>query len=62
MAFRKHWHWIWFAAIFWAALICYAQVYVGVHYPVDVLAGAAFGALTGWIYGLIYSRLYLKFS
>jgi len=62
MAFRRNWRWIWFAAIFWAAVICYAQVYVGVHYPVDVITGAAFGALVGWLYGLVYNRLYLKFS
>ena len=40
----KKWRWLWF----WAAIICYAQVYVGKHYPFDVLAGATFGTLTGW--------------
>jgi membrane-associated phospholipid phosphatase len=37
------WRWLWV----WAALICYAQVYVGKHYPFDVLAGAVVGTLTG---------------
>jgi undecaprenyl-diphosphatase len=32
------------AALSIAALICVARVAVGVHYPVDVLAGAALGA------------------
>ena len=32
---------------FWAALICYAQVYVGVHYPLDVICGAIIGILIG---------------
>ncbi|MGI4750458.1 MAG: phosphatase PAP2 family protein [Janthinobacterium lividum] len=62
MAFGQNWRWIWFFAVFWAALICYAQVYVGVHYPIDVLTGAAFGALVGLLYGLVYKRFYLKFS
>jgi len=31
----------------WAALIAYAQVYVGVHYPGDVLCGAILGVLIG---------------
>ena len=39
----KKWHWLWF----WAAAICYAQVYVGKHYPFDVLVGATIGFLTG---------------
>lgn len=40
----RKWPWLWA----WAALICYAQVYVGKHYPGDVLIGAILGALTGW--------------
>lgn len=39
----RKWRWLWI----WAAIICYAQVYVGKHYPFDVLAGAIFGMLTG---------------
>jgi membrane-associated phospholipid phosphatase len=31
----------------WAFFIAYAQVYVGVHYPLDVLGGAALGTLAG---------------
>ena len=62
LAFQRNWKWIWPFALIWAALICYAQVYVGVHYPVDVLAGAAFGAMVGGLFGLIYNRLYLKYS
>lgn len=36
------------ALLAWAASIAVAQVYVGVHYPGDVLAGALLGALLGW--------------
>lgn len=32
-----------------AALVCVARVYVGAHYPGDVLAGAAIGAGVAWI-------------
>lgn len=31
----------------WALFIGYAQVYVGVHYPLDVAGGAAIGTLAG---------------
>lgn len=39
----RKWTWL----FFWAALVCYAQVYVGKHYPFDVLVGAIVGTLTG---------------
>jgi undecaprenyl-diphosphatase len=37
----------WSLVFIWAAVICYAQVYVGVHYPSDVIAGALFGVIMG---------------
>jgi undecaprenyl-diphosphatase len=37
-----------------AAAIAYSRVYVGVHFPADVLAGAMVGALLSLIYFLIY--------
>ena len=38
--------WIYLAYV-WAFLIAYAQVYVGVHYPLDVLGGAVLGIIVG---------------
>ncbi len=32
-----------------ALTIAYTRVYVGVHYPLDVLAGAVLGFLVGWL-------------
>jgi undecaprenyl-diphosphatase len=50
----RKWPWLWL----WAALICYAQVYVGKHYPSDVLVGAVVGMLTG----LGISRLFVYWT
>jgi undecaprenyl-diphosphatase len=33
----------------WASVIAYSQVYVGVHFPSDVLVGGFLGMLFGWI-------------
>ncbi len=40
--------WIRPAAWVWASIIAFSQVYVGVHYPGDVLGGALVGILVGW--------------
>jgi undecaprenyl-diphosphatase len=29
----------------WAVIIAYSRVYLGVHYPLDVVAGAVWGSL-----------------
>ena len=40
----------WYNLLFvWAGIIAYSQVYVGVHYPSDVLVGAGIGILLGWM-------------
>ncbi|MGB0429738.1 MAG: phosphatase PAP2 family protein [Bacteroidia bacterium] len=42
----------------WAAVVSYAQVYVGVHYPVDVLVGGAIGSVIGIGVGLVYNKVF----
>ncbi|HMN33588.1 MAG: phosphatase PAP2 family protein [Chitinophagaceae bacterium] len=37
--------WVVPLALTWALLICFAQVYVGVHYPFDILGGAILGIM-----------------
>lgn len=45
----------WFAIAFgWSALVAYSRVYVGVHYPLDILAGAAVGVVVGWLVYQLY--------
>ena len=39
----------------WAGLISYAQVYAGVHFPTDVLAGAIDGTIIGYLAAIIFN-------
>lgn len=51
--------------LIWAALIGYSRIYLGVHYPGDVICGALFGAVTGWsVYKLfvVTDKKYLRNS
>ncbi len=43
--------------LIWASLIAYSRIYLGVHYPGDVIVGAAFGSLLGIIIFYFYKKL-----
>lgn len=48
---KKRWYSI--SIILWAGIISYSRVYLGVHYPADVIFGALLGSFIGWgIYNL----------
>ncbi|MFT3903660.1 MAG: phosphatase PAP2 family protein [Niabella sp.] len=42
----------------WALCIGYAQIYVGVHYPFDVLCGSLLGFVIGGAVGLLFNKKY----
>ena len=39
-----------------ASLVSYSRIYIGVHYPFDVISGVIFGTLCGYISYIIYRR------
>jgi undecaprenyl-diphosphatase len=46
----------WFTAvmIFWATLVSYSRIYLGVHYPGDIIGGAMLGMLCGYLVYLLF--------
>lgn len=51
--FYRRWKLIVPIVFLWALTISFAQVYVGVHYPLDVTFGALIGSLTGFMMAAI---------
>jgi undecaprenyl-diphosphatase len=43
---KKRWYTI--SIILWAIVVGYSRIYLGVHYPGDVICGSLLGALIGW--------------
>lgn len=48
LTMRSTYTWIWTIFI-WAILMTYTRIYLGVHYPGDILVGAMIGLMCGWI-------------
>jgi len=45
---------------FWALLVSYSRVYLGVHFPGDILGGAILGLFSAWVMVNIYYRFISK--
>jgi len=55
--------WLKNTLVFWAALVSYSRIYVGVHYPADILAGSFLGVFCGLMAfkGIMYIvKIYYK--
>jgi len=61
VTFRFGRKWIAWSLVIWALLVSYAQVYVGVHFPLDVCCGALIGIIigcfTGWLFNLKFKLI-----
>ncbi|MDR0938957.1 MAG: phosphatase PAP2 family protein [Mediterranea sp.] len=63
VAFLFRRHKLVFFIFFWALMNCYTRIYLGVHYPGDLLMGLIIGAFFGWIFTFVVYKLlnrYLK--
>jgi undecaprenyl-diphosphatase len=41
-------------------VISYSRIYLGVHYPADILFGALPGALLGYLFSMLYFKVLHK--
>ena len=52
---------IYFTLIF-ASLISYSRIYLGVHYPLDIIFGALFGMINGLVIYSVHERILKSFN
>ncbi|MCG8411171.1 MAG: phosphatase PAP2 family protein [Bacteroidales bacterium] len=51
----------WFILI-WALVVSYSRIYLGVHYPFDILCGAILGSIIGYLVYSLHQVLQRNFS
>lgn len=62
MLLRKWYPNLIFGLLFWAAFVAYSRIYLGVHYPLDIIAGMFFGSILGWAFYHLQHWFQKKFN
>ena len=61
MLFRKYYSWTWLIFL-WAAVVSYSRIYLGVHYPGDILLGGITGILAAYLVFHFYEWIHIKWG
>lgn len=61
LIFRNQYRWMLFALLVWAGLISYSRIYLGVHFPLDVICGAIMGLFLGYLAYRLYLWILQKY-
>ena len=43
-------------------VFAYSRIYLGLHFPLDIISGYVFGSLTGFLFYVIYNKITIRFS
>lgn len=60
LLFKKHYPKLFVFLLIWAVVVSYSRIYLGVHYPGDVITGMLIGAIFGYLFHLLRKYLTAK--
>lgn len=52
--------WFPYTIFVWAVLVSYSRIYLGVHFPIDILVGAFVGILLGVVFSMLAKKVINK--
>ena len=58
LLFRYRWYTVFL--MLWAMVNSYSRIYLGLHYPGDILGGALLGLFLGWLVFWIYKKVRIR--
>lgn len=53
---RKHYKYSYLLFLY-PLIFAYSRIYLGLHYPLDIISGYAFGNLTGWLFYFLFEKI-----
>jgi len=59
---RSKYKYLPYLMVVWAIAMGYSRIYVGVHYPLDVLSGMLFGAFSGFLFYKLFKYIQYRFE
>jgi len=54
--------WLTIVIFSWAILNSYSRIYIGVHYPGDIIGGAVVGLLIAWGLSIAYHKVMMRYT
>lgn len=61
LIFRNKFKWMLPVLLLWAGFISYSRIYLGVHFPLDVICGGIMGFLIGYLFYRLYLWVIVKY-
>ncbi len=62
LTLKKRFKYLLYLMIVWALIMAYSRIYIGVHYPLDVLVGMVIGMITGTLLYKLNVYIISKFN
>lgn len=59
--FKKQFKYLLIILIVWAIIVSYSRIYIGVHFPLDILTGMSFGTIYAIIFYTILNVVFNKY-
>lgn len=53
LSLQRWYRYLPFLLLVWAIITAYSRIYLGVHYPLDIITGMAIGGIIGWLFFLL---------
>jgi undecaprenyl-diphosphatase len=58
---ERKYNWLKGLLFFWAMVVSYSRIYLGAHFPGDILAGALLGSLCALLFGFLFRKLAARY-